>query len=89
LKIQKNCKICQTYHATELLCLYHIHHFTFKQIIAYFRKNYNADLNEFNVHCHLQRHVHQSDIEYVEKFFIIGKEEAEAFKAHFEKEEND
>ena len=78
MRRQKNCKICRSYHGTELLCLYHIHHFTYKQIIAYFRKHFRVELNEFNVHCHLQRHVQQSDIEYVEKYRIISKEEAKA-----------
>jgi hypothetical protein len=74
MKKQRNCKICQSYQSTPLLALYHVHKFTYKQIIAYFAKR-GLFLNLFNINCHLHRHVEQSDIEYVEKYTIIRENE--------------
>ena len=77
-KKQKNCKICQSFHSTELLSLYHVHHFTYRQIAAYFKKHFELEINQYNVNCHLQRHIEESDIAYVEKYEIISEAEAQA-----------
>jgi hypothetical protein len=39
---------------------------TYTQLVELYRQ-YGLDLNEYNISCHLHRHVEQSDIEEVEK----------------------
>lgn len=65
MKKQKNCKICKSEFALALLYLNHCEHVSYRALIA--RYKHRMSLNEYNLSCHFQRHVEQSNIEHVEK----------------------
>lgn len=65
MKFQPHCKICKSDYAKPLLYLYHCEHLTYKQLIERYKGH--LDINIFNLSCHFQRHVEQSDVEEVEQ----------------------
>lgn len=65
MKFEPHCKICKSEYATALLYLHHCEHLSYKQLIDRYKRV--LDINLYNLSCHLQRHVQQSDIEHVEK----------------------
>jgi len=65
LRFEPHCKICKSDPAEAILFLHHCEGFTYKQIIERYRRQ--LDINEYNLSCHIQRHVEQSDIDEVEE----------------------
>lgn len=65
MRFEPHCKICKSSYAKSLLYLYHCEKLTYKQIIEKYK--HLLSINIFNLSCHFQRHVEQSDIEEVEK----------------------
>lgn len=64
MRFEPHCKICKSEFALALLYLHHCEHLSYKQLIDRYKRHLN--INEFNLSCHFQRHVEQSDIEHVE-----------------------
>jgi hypothetical protein len=65
MRFEPHCKICKSEYSTALLYLHHCEHRSYKQLIESYKNV--LDINEYNLSCHFQRHVQQSDIEAVEK----------------------
>lgn len=65
MKFEPHCKICKSEFAIALLYLNHCEHASYRELIARYKNR--LSLNEYNLSCHFQRHVEQSDIEHVEK----------------------
>ena len=65
MRFQRNCKICRSNFAQALLYRNHIDKLTYVQLIELY-KQYGLELNQYNISCHLHRHVEQSDIEELE-----------------------
>lgn len=65
MRFEPHCKICRSDYALALLYLHHCERLSYKQLIEKYK--HRLSLNQYNLSCHFQRHVEQSDIENVEK----------------------
>jgi hypothetical protein len=65
LRFEPHCKICKSDLATAILYLHQCENYSYKQLIERYKGH--LEINIFNLSCHFQRHVEQSDIEAVEK----------------------
>lgn len=65
MRFQPHCKICKSEYAKSLLYLRQCEGLNYKQLIE--RYKHVLDINVYNLSCHFQRHVAQSDIDEVEQ----------------------